>query len=52
MIQQIINIIAKQGINNIVMDRVDRNVNNNVTKFFVFNNNITPLSQGYHIAEN
>ena len=53
-----INIIAKQEINEIIIDisnsnyRVDRNVNKNVIKFFGFNSNITPLSQGYHIAEN
>ena len=53
-----INIIAKQGINKIAIDinnsnyRVDRNISNSVTKFFGFNNNTTPLTQGYHIAEN
>ena len=53
-----INIIARPEINrlgiNITKDgfQVDRNINNTLTNFLGFTNNTTPLSKGYHIAEN
>ena len=53
-----INIFARPEINrlgiNITKDgfQVDRNTNNTITNFLGFTNNTTPLSKGYHIAEN
>ena len=50
--------IARPEINRLVIDitktgfQIDRNVSNSITNFLGFTNNTTPLSKGYHVAEN